>query len=85
MDLDSIQQHGTEDKTLNIMHLNIHGLISKQTELKFLNVELIQGNLDANIMLLCETLLNDKTAKQINLCGYTHLYKHQTLKRGGGV
>ena len=67
------------------MHLNTHGLVGKQTELKFLNKELSNANLDPDVILLCETFLNEKNCSQVELHGYVHLHKYRTLKRGGRV
>ena len=85
LDLSSETEKDDQHKSMTIMHLNIHGLISKLTELKFLNLELYKHNFGVDIILLCETFLNERNAKLCNLLGYEHQYNTRKTKKGGGV
>ena len=48
-------------------------------------MELSNFDLTANIILLCETLLNDQNASLCNMSGYDHLSNRRKTKKGGGV
>ena len=53
------------DTDLNVLQLNIRGLLNKQDPLK-----LILGDYKVDLALLCETWLNDRTEKLLKLSGY---------------
>ncbi len=76
-----------QSKTLNksklkIIHLNIHSLPDKFDRLKLL---LISTNFKPDLILLCETYLNDKNKHLYQLNGYQFISKARTNKACGGV
>ena len=69
---------------LRVLHLNIHSLLSKLNELKSLLTILSNSNCEIDIILLCETFLNDNTVAACNIPHYTLIESHRTnLSRGG--
>jgi len=84
--LDSDSKSG-HSKTLNrcilkVIHLNIHSLPDKFDKLKLL---LISTKLDPDLILLCETFLNDKNQNLYQLIGYQFISKPRVNKACGGV
>ena len=67
------------------MHLNIHGLVSKLTDLKFLNMELRKIGRGADVILLCETFLHEQNLAVCNIPGYSLVNNHRKNRKGGGV
>jgi exonuclease III len=66
------------------MHLNIQGLQSKFDDFKILLSQLQENDIVFDVILLCETFLNDSNAKLYDLPGYNFEYKNrQKLKKGG--
>ena len=58
MEQEDIKNSFPETFDLKIMHLNVHSILAKQTELKELLNGLYTENLDLDASLLCETYLN---------------------------
>ena len=79
--MDNQIQAGTHD--LNIIHLNIRGIDSKVTELKYLIEHSLYGP-PPDIMVLCETWLT-KDSPIPNIPGYEFIQTCRENKRGGGV
>jgi len=74
-------------KTLNkcklkTIHLNIHSLPDKFDKLKLL---LISTKLDPDVILLCETFLNNNNENLYQLNGYQFISKSRVRKACGGV
>ena len=68
---------------LNIIHLNIRGINSKTTELKYLIEKSLNGP-PHDIVALCETWLT-KDLLTPNIPGYDFIQKCRENKHGGGV
>ena len=71
------------DKDLNIMQLNIRGLISKQSKL----CDAIKGsNIDnlVHVFILNETWITKSNEHLIQILNYNYIGKHRTHKKGGG-
>ena len=67
-----------------IMQLNIHGLLSKQLDFsRLINSCIDNGQVD--IVILCETWLNNSTEHLVNVPGYQYIGKVQSEHKGGGV
>ena len=65
------------EKGLGILHLNVHGLCSKVSELKDMVV--------THAIMLCVTLLNEAHESLCRLPGYTLVSNNRTDGRGEGV
>jgi exonuclease III len=67
-----------------VLHLNIRGLSSKFDELKLLLSQLYDIHVILDVILLCETFINDNNADLFNIPGYKFIYQNrQTLTKGG--
>ena len=53
--------------------------------LKLLLDEMLQGNIVVDIILLCETFLNQKSVQLVNPPSYKYYYKNRNNRPGGGV
>ena len=73
----------TSSNDLCIVQLNIHGISSKQTNLKHLIDHCIEDR-SPDIMIMCETWLSP-FSPNIHIPGYEFCHKDRTSKRGGGV
>ena len=74
----------TSKGDLAIMQLNICGLLSKQVDLiRLVNSCITNSKID--IVILCETWLNDTTSHLVNIPGYTYIGNVRQMKKGGGV
>ena len=62
---------------LNVMHLNVCSLMNKQVDLKEVLNNLQNEKLTIDIILLCETYLNECIQKMINMLGYNMIKKKQ--------
>ena len=74
---------GVSDE-LNIIQLNIRGLIGKQQNL-IQETTTNNGNKKVDIYILCETWLTEHNHGMINIPNYLYIGKHRKNKRGGGV
>ena len=54
-----------------VLQLNIRSLLSHQADLKNLLHELDKRNSTVDILLICETFLNKKLKRMVNMPGYT--------------
>ena len=69
---------------LNIIQLNIRGLIGKQQTL-IQETTSKNSNKKIDIYILCETWLNEHNNGRINVPNYSYIGKHRKNKKGGGV
>lgn len=67
---------------LKVLHLNIHSLPDKIDQLKLL---LTNTNLNPDIILLCETFLNERNSNLYQIDGYQFINKYRINKKCGGV
>ena len=72
------------EMNLNIMHINIHGILNKQDSLSRL-ITSLGGRNKVNVVSLNETWLSKKTEQKVNIPGYNYVGKYRTGKKGGGV
>jgi len=54
----------------SIMHINIHSLPAKHDQLQLTITRLENNNIEIDVILLCETFLNDSNQKLYNIDGY---------------
>ena len=70
IEIEEFMDLNSNNYNLIVIQINIRSLLSKQTELNQLLVNLENGNSKVNLVLLCETFLNDQTRKFVNMPGY---------------
>ena len=76
IDTNSCTNLNPNDYNLIVLQLNTRSILSKQTELKQLLHTLENKNSRVDIVLLCETFLNTKTTKLVNIPNYTLISNH---------
>ena len=76
-------EHSNGD--LNIMQLNIRGIINKQKDLSSLLFECYGPKTTVDLITLSETLLTESNKSLIDLPGYQFQGKTRKTKKGGGV
>ena len=69
---------------LNIMHLNVRGLINKQDSLHRL-LTALGGKNKVSIVSLNETWLHNDTIYKVEIPGYNYVGKCREGRKGGGV
>ena len=69
---------------LNIIQLNIRGLLSKQSKLNEL-IHKVEKSLDLHALVLCETWLTAETKNLIKVSNYVYSGIERKGKKGGGV
>ena len=75
----------SENYNLSVLQHNIRGLIGNQDDLKLLFSILQAKNSPVDIMLLCETFLNNITVGLVNIPKYDIISNHQQEYKGGGT
>jgi len=75
----------TNPSKLNIIQLNIHSLHSKLDDLKLLVEKLNNQKAKPDIIMLCETFLNDNNISLCKIPGYRLIEKHRINCSRGGV
>ena len=70
--------------SVNIMHLNVRGLINKQDSLLRL-LTMLGGQNKASIVSLNEKWLRAETISKIDISGYNYVGKCREGRKGGGV
>ncbi len=73
------------NKQLLCMHLNIRSLPGKHDSLKMMLSTLDENGFKPDIILLCETWLNDHNYNTFNLENYDFVETHRRKSKGGGV
>ena len=81
-DLNSLSPHVSN---LRIIHLNIRGLISKQSELLSLLTNGFGTAKSIDIAMLNETWLRKETKNKITFPGYSFISRERVGKKGGGI
>ena len=70
---------------LIVLQMNIRGLISHKADLHQLLNTLKLKNSTVDVVLLCETFLNEITVKQVHIPGYTLISNHRRQHKGGST
>jgi gamma-glutamylcyclotransferase (GGCT)/AIG2-like uncharacterized protein YtfP len=73
------------DSNLNIIHINIRNMESKIDPLLDLLNKLKYENYEIDIVLICETFMNDSNIDQCVLPGFNMEYNNRKIKKQGGV
>ena len=84
-DIDDIRTNSLTQRNLNILQLNIRGLLTKQGQLNTIinNLETKISNLHR--ILLCETWLTEGTKKLIKFNNYHYIGREHENRKGGGI
>ena len=69
-ELSKCTNFNTDGYNLVVLQLNIRSMLSNQRELRQLIHTLDNKGTQVNLILLCETFLNKKTIKLVNIPGY---------------
>ena len=85
VDLASCLNLNPNDFNLVVLQLNIRSLLSKQTELRQLIQDLENKNSKVDLILLCETFLNEANTKLVNILNYTLFTNNRHDHKGGGT
>ena len=72
------------ETNLNIMHLNVRGILNKQDSLSRL-LTTLGGRNKVNVVSLNETWLRKETEQKVNIPCYDYVGKYITGRKGGGV
>ena len=73
-----------DTSSMNILHWNICGLLSKQDGLIRL-IRSLGGINKVNAVCLNETWLRSETSDMVSVPGYNFVLKHRSRKKGGGL
>ena len=76
---------GGGEHRLNIIHLNIHSLQAKLDDLYLLLQKAKQQDCELDVILLCETFLNDNNVGLCSIPGYKLIDMHQHNSARGGA
>ena len=82
---DSYVNLNPDNYKLIILQLNIRGLVSHQTELKWILHYLNNKNSSVDVILLCKTFLSKKIENLVQIPGYTLIANHCKQSKGGGT
>ena len=84
LELENLTQETLPKGNLNLMQLNIRGLVGKQNKLYSLLNDLEKYS-DIHCLLLCETWLTEDTKKLLSLENHHFIGSERMSKKGGGV
>ena len=84
LDVGELSTSKSPQGNLNIIQLNVRGLLSKQSKLNEL-INKVEKSLDLHALVLCETWLTPETKNLIKLSNFTYSGIERKEKKGGGV
>ena len=85
IEMDQCKNLNKNNMNLVVLQLNIHSLLAHQQDLKRILMNLREKNTNVDIILLCETFLNECTEKLVNIPGYEFLSNNRKQSKGGGT
>ena len=85
LDTETCKNFNPNSMSFIVLQLNVRSLLSHQSDLRNLLHELDRRNSTVDILLLCETFLNKKTERMVNIPGYTLLCNSCLCNKGGGT
>ena len=85
VDINILQDESDIHFQYKTLHLNIQGLHAKFDDFKFLLLQLNEQNIQLDIIMLCETFLNDNNADLYHIPGYHFVYHNRKNMIKGGV
>ena len=74
-----------KNSKLTCMHLNIHSIPSKIHEIKRMPMDFTRQHISVDVLLLCETFINELNKSQCHLDDYNLVEEHHANKSKGGV
>lgn len=83
--VDEVKDLITNNANLVVLHANIHSIPSKIDDFKQLLGKLKKDNITVDIIVLCETFINDNNLDRCKLNDYDFIEKHRENKSKGGV
>ena len=72
-------------ESLNFVHLNIRSFHKNIDNLLMLLDDLAKNNVSLDVIMLCETFLNDSTSLMANIPGYQSFHRTRHDRIGGGI
>ena len=84
LELENITSETLPKDNLNLLQINVRGLIGKQNNLQSL-LDKLENNSNIHCILLCETWLNEDTKKSISFENHSFIGRECNTKKGGGV
>ena len=84
LELENITPETLPKDNLNLMQINVRGLVGKQNKLHSL-LDKLESFSDIHCLLICETWLTEDTKKLISFNNHHFLGKERSAKKGGGV
>ena len=84
LDLENITPKTLPQYNLNLLQMNVRGLIGKQNKIQSL-LDKLENNNDVHCLLLCETWLTEDTKKLISFSNHSFIGRERNIKKGGGV
>ena len=86
MECEDIKFLNTDNFIFKILHLNIHSVVSKIDQLKFLLLHLQErNNHEIYFIFLCKTYITDLNVNTCDITGYTEHQIHRKFRKIGGV
>ena len=80
LELEDITPGTLPKENLNLLQMNVRGLISKQIKLQSL-LETLENSSDVHCLLLCETWLTEDTKKLLNFNKHKFIGKEHSEKK----
>ena len=84
LELENITPKTLPKDNLNLLQMNVRGLVGKQNKLQSL-LDKLENYSDFHCLLLCKTWLTEDTKKLITFNNYSFIGRECTTKKGGGV
>ena len=84
LELENITSKTIPKDNLNLLQINVRGLIGKQNNLQSL-LDKLENNSNIRCILLCKTWLNKDTKKLISFINRSFIGRERNTKKGGGV
>ena len=84
LELENITPKTLPRDNLNLLQMNVRGLVGKQNKLQSL-LDKLENYSDIHCLLLCETWLTEDTKKLITFNNHSFIGRECNTKKGGGV
>ena len=84
LELENITPKTLPQDNLNLLQMNVRGLVGKQNKLQSL-LDKLENNSDIHCLLLCETWLTEDTKKLISFNNHSFIGRERNTKKGGSV
>ena len=81
LELENITPKTLPKHNLNLLQMNVRGLIGKQNKILSL-LDKLENNTDVHCLLLCETWLTEDTKKLISFSNHSFIGRECNIKQG---